>query len=287
MISVRLVRRRIRSVQNTQKVTNAMQMISASKMRRGQARVLATRPYAEKMREVLADLASVPRAESDIHPLLEEREARRIGIVLVTSDRGFCGGFNGNMNRRAASFILEQTVPTSIIAVGRKGREFMARYRRDLLADFTALGDQPAFLDTLPISRIVIDEYTAGNLDRVYLAYTRFQSMAVQRPVIEQLLPIQPPAGFETRKRYLDYIYEPNPETVLAALLPRYVEMQVYHALLESVASEHSARMVAMRNATDAAEDMVQELTLIMNKARQEQITKELLELAGGAAALV
>ena len=287
MISVRLVRRRIRSVQNTQKVTNAMQMISASKMRRGQARVLATRPYAEKMREVLADLASVPRTESDIHPLLEEREARRIGIVLVTSDRGFCGGFNGNMNRRAASFILEQTVPTSIIAVGRKGREFMARYRRDLLADFTALGDQPAFLDTLPISRIVIDEYTAGNLDRVYLAYTRFQSMAVQRPVIEQLLPIQPPAGFETRKRYLDYIYEPNPEAVLAALLPRYVEMLVYHALLESVASEHSARMVAMRNATDAAEDMVQELTLIMNKARQEQITKELLELAGGAAALV
>ncbi|TAK34275.1 MAG: ATP synthase F1 subunit gamma [Chloroflexota bacterium] len=286
MISVRLVRRRIRSVQNTQKVTNAMQMISASKMRRGQARVLATRPYAEKMREVLADLASVPRTESDIHPLLEEREARRIGVVLVTSDRGFCGGFNGNMNRRAASFMLEQSVPSSVIAVGRKGRDFMVRYRRDLMADFTGLGDQPSFLDTLPISRIVIDEYTAGNLDRVYLAYTRFQSLAVQRPVIQQLLPIQPPAGFETQQRHTDYIYEPNPQAVLAALLPRYVEMQVYHAVLESVASEHSARMVAMRNATDAAEEMVQELTLVMNKARQEQITKELLELAGGAAAL-
>jgi F-type H+-transporting ATPase subunit gamma len=204
--------------------------------------------------------------------------------VHITPDRGLCGGLNANINRRSASLILEQSVPVTLIAVGRKGLDFMRRYGRDIRAEFTRLGDQPSLLDTLPISRIIIDDYTNGVIDLVYLVYTQFISTMVQRPIMHQILPVQP--AEIPRAENVDYIYEPGPAAVLGELLPRFVEMEVYHAILESIASEQSARMVAMRNATDNANELIEELTLMYNKARQESITKELLDITGGAAAL-
>jgi F-type H+-transporting ATPase subunit gamma len=191
---------------------------------------------------------------------------------------------NANINRRTAAFILEQTVPVTLITVGRRGRDFMVRYGQDIHAEFTQLGDKPSLLDTLPASRIVIDDYSSGFVDMVYLAYTQFITTMTQRPVISQLLPIEP--AIIPRRENVEYIYEPGAGSVLADLLPRFVEMKVYHAILESIASEQSARMVAMRNATDNANELIEHLTLLHNKVRQEMITKELLEITGGAAAL-
>jgi F-type H+-transporting ATPase subunit gamma len=259
-----------------------MEMIAASKMRRAQNMAVAARPYAQKMREVLADLAAQPH--DALHPLLERREVKRICIVHITPDRGLCGGLNANLNRYTAAFILEQSIPVTIAAVGRKGYVFMSRYGRDTRAEFSGIGDRPSLADTLPISRIVIEDYTNGLIDQVYLIYAQFVSTMMQRPILQKLLPIEP-AQIE-RIENVEYIYEPKAAVVLAELLPRYVEMQVYHAILESIASEQSARMVAMRNATDNANDMIQDLTLTLNKARQEMITKELLDIVGGAAAL-
>ncbi|MBA7665317.1 ATP synthase gamma chain [subsurface metagenome] len=219
-----------------------------------------------------------------LHPLLQRRPVTKIAIVHITPDRGLCGGLVANLNRRTASVILEQDVPVTLIAVGLKGVDFMRRYGRDITAEFTQLGDRPSLLDTLPISRIVIDDYTNGVVDLVYLVYAQFISTMVQRPAVKQILPIEP-AAIPTAQN-VDYIYEPGPAAVLGQLLPRFVEMQVYHAILESIASEQSARMVAMRNATDNASELIQDFTLMYNKARQESITKELLDIIGGAAAL-
>ncbi len=284
MISPRLLRRRIRSIQNTAKITKAMEMIALAKMRRAQEQALAGRPYAEKISRVIADLAAEPRFDGALHPLLERREVKRIAIVHITADRGLCGGLNANMNRLTASFILEQTVPVTLITVGRKGRDFMIRHGCDVRAEFTGLGDRPTLFDTLPISRIVIDDYTTGYVDLVYLAYPRFVTTMVQRPTLEVLLPIEP--TIFPKRESIEYIYEPDPHFVLAQLLPRYVQMEVYHAILEAIASEQSARMVAMRNATENANELIKDLTIALNKARQEMITKELLDITGGAEAL-
>ncbi len=284
MPDIRLIRRRMRGVQNIAKITRAMEMIATSKMRRTQERGLAGRPYSEKINQVIADLAALPRTERALHPLLQRRLVARMAIVHITPDRGLCGGLNASINRRSASFILEQGVPVTLICVGRKGLDFMSRHGRDIRAEFTWLGDQPSLLDTLPISRIIIDDYTNGVIDAAYLAYAQFISTMVQRPVVQPILPVEPAAI--PRAQNVDYIYEPSPEAVLAGLLPRFVEMQIYHAILEAIASEQSARMVAMRNATDNAGELVDELTLMYNKARQESITKELLDITGGAAAL-
>ena len=281
MIPIRIIRRRIRSIKSTAKITKAMEMIAASKMRQAQLRVLAARPYSEKMREVLANLAAQPRTEDDSHPLLQHREVKRITVIHVTADRGLCGGLNANMNRRTASFILEQSVPVNLITVGRKGRDFMSRYDRDIRAEFTQLGDKPSLVDTTPISRVVTDDYTNKLTDEIYLAYTQFITTVIQRPVLWKLLPIEPTKFPRTEN--IEYIYEPSALIVLKVLLPRYLEMQIYHAILESIASEQSIRMVAMRNATDNANEMIEDLTLIYNKARQELITTELLDIAGGA----
>lgn len=283
MANIRVIRRRIRSIQSTAKITKAMEMVATSKMRRAQERVLAGRPYAEKIQQVLADLAAQPGRT--VHPLLERREVNRVQAIHITADRGLCGGLNTNMNRSTATFILEQVAPTVLITVGRKGRQFMVRYGREVRAEFTGISDRPALLDTVPISRIVIDDYTSGLVDRVYLAYTRFVTTMTQRPVVQQLLPVEP-AKME-RGGEIEYIYEPTSKAVLAELLPRFVEMEVYHAILESIASEQSARMVAMRNATENANEMIEDLTLVYNKARQEMITRELLDITGGAEALV
>ncbi len=284
MADIRLIRRRIRGVQSIAKITRAMEMIATSKMRRAQERGVAGRPYSEKIHQVIADLAALPHAEDALHPLLQCRPVSKIAIVHITPDRGLCGGLNASINRKTAGFIVEQTAPVTLVTVGRKGLDFMRRYRRDVRAEFTNLGDHPSLLDTLPISRVIIDDYTNGEVDLVYLAYARFVSTMVQKPVLEQVLPVEP--AVIPQAQNVEYIYEPEPGVVLGGLLPRFVEMQVYHAILESIASEQSARMVAMRNATDSARELVDDLTLMYNKARQESITKELLDITGGAAAL-
>ena len=287
MATTRQIQRRIRSVTSTAKITKAMELVAASKMRRAQMRALAARPYAEKLREMLADLAEglATLGGDSLHPLLERREVREAAIVFITPDRGLCGGLIANLNRRAASFVLEQgEVRVRLVCVGRKGRDFFARTGQTIAGEFSKLGDYPSYEDTRPISRLVMDDYVAGDVDRVFLIFPLFINTVTQRPEVRQLLPVEPPPR-EVRKA-VDYIYEPSAPEALGQLLPRYVEMMVYDAILELSASEQSARMVAMRNASDAASEMIEELTLTYNKARQEQITKELLDIVGGSVGL-
>jgi F-type H+-transporting ATPase subunit gamma len=283
MPDIRKVRRRIRGVRNISKITRAMEMIAASKMRKAQERGLQGRPYSEKIEQVIADLAALPDIGQQ-HPLLQRRPVKKVAVVHITPDRGLCGGLNANLNRHLAGFILEKKIPIEVVAVGRKGRDFATRVSCTMCAEFTGLGDQPPFLDTLPISHIVIDEYTAGEIDEVYISYAQFISTMVQQPAMKQLLPVQP--AVIPRAENVDYIYEPGAGVVLDGLLPRFVEMEIYHAILESIASEQSARMVAMRNATDSANELIGDLTLLYNKARQEAITRDLLDIIGGVVAL-
>ena len=283
--SVRQLRRRIRSVENTAKITNAMSMIAASKMRRAQDEALTSRPYSDDLNSLLADLAAQPHEDDDnIHPLMVSREIKKVEVVLITPDRGLTGGLNSNINRAAGQFIADYGDDGSVIAVGRKGRDFMIRYGRNVRAVFTDIGDRPTILDVSPVARLAMEAYSSEDVDAVFVAYAKFVNTTLQNAVVEQLLPVQPA---ELRPQdQVGYIYEPDPASVLSELLPRYVEMQIYHALLEGIASEQSARMVAMRNATDNANAMVEDLTLVMNKARQESITTELLDIIGGAAAV-
>ncbi|MFC2007148.1 ATP synthase F1 subunit gamma [Chloroflexota bacterium] len=282
MANIRIIRRRIKSIGNIAKITKAMEMVAASKMKKAQERGLAGRPYSEKIQQVIADLVALP--EMRVHPLLQSRPVANIAVVHITPDRGLCGGLNASINRSAAKFVLEQSMPVTMITVGQKGHDFMLRNHRDICAEFSKMGDQPSLLDTLPISHIIIDEYSTEKIDMVYLSYAQFVSTAVQRPVLKQLLPIEP--AVIPGAQNVEYIYEPDPNAVLGELLPRFVEMQVYHAILEAIASEQSARMVAMKNATDSASELIEDLSLLYNKARQESITTELLDIAGGAAAL-
>ena len=284
MPSVRDIRRRIRSVENTAKITKAMSMIAASKMRRAQEMAVQGRPYSERMRALLAHLAAQRQEDEDIHPLLRRRDVSRLTVVLITPDRGLTGGLHSKINREVGQFLLEQSAETQLVTLGRKGRDFMVRTGQNVQAVFTDLGDRPSLVDVTPAASIVIDDYTQGRVDAVYMAYADFVGTTVQRPVIEPLLPVVP-AELPAQDA-VGYIYEPTREEVLSDLLPRFVELELYHAVLEAVASEQSARMVAMRNATDNANEMVVDLTLEMNKARQESITKELLDIVGGAAAV-
>jgi F-type H+-transporting ATPase subunit gamma len=285
MPSVRDIRRRIRSVDNTGKVTNAMSLIAASKMRRAQNAVLQGRPYSEKILDVIAHLAAQPEDDvTSAQPLLRIRPVERISVLAISPDRGLCGGMHANLNRRVGQFMLDQPVPVQVVAVGRKGRDFMVRSGSDLRAVFTDLGETPSLLDTLPISDMLVETYAESEADEVYVAYTRFNSTLSQTPVVERLLPVTP--SELTGAERVGYIYEPDNLSVLRSLLPRFIEMQVYHAMLESIASEQSARMVAMRNATDNAKQLSEDLTLVMNKLRQESITNELLDLMGGMAVL-
>jgi F-type H+-transporting ATPase subunit gamma len=280
MISPRLLRRRIRSVQSTAKITRAMEMIATAKMKRAQEQALSGRPYSDKISQVIADLAAEFTRDGAIHPLLEKRDIKRIAVIHITADRGLCGGLNANMNRLTARFILEQRVPVTLVTVGHKGRDFMYRHQYNSRAEFTRISDRPAMQETLPISYVIIDDYTSGHIDQVYLAYTRFVTTMTQNPTLELLLPIEPAPIPKPETK--EYIYEPNPSFVLSELLPRFVEMRIYHAVLEAIASEQSARMVAMRNATENANEVISDLTLTLNKARQEMITKELLDITGG-----
>ena len=285
MPSVRDMRRRIRSVQNTGKVTNAMSLIAASKMRRAQQAVTQGRPFAEKIQEIITHLAAQPGDdEATVHPLLQVRPLQRVGILVISPDRGLCGGMHANLNRVVGQFMLEQTVPITAIVAGRKSRDFMVRSGQEVKAVFTELPDRPVLADTIAISHLVIDSYSEGEVDEVHLAFTRFASTLSQVPVIEKLLPVAPASL--TGSERVGYIYEPDSLAVLGSLLPRYVEMEVFHALLESNASEQSSRMVAMRNATENANELMNDMTLVMNRIRQDGITNELLDLIGGQMAL-
>ena len=291
MATIRQLKRRIAVVKNTAKVTNALQLVAASKMRKAQDRALQARPYAEKLSVVLAGLGTKEGgSDADAaHPLLVNRPVKNIAMLHVTPDRGLCGALNSNLNRSAGTFVAMQHEPVNVVAVGKKGRDFFIRAHSHVVAEFTELGDYPAQGDTLAISNLVIQDYLSGAIDRVYLSYSDFVSTAVQRPVIKQLLPLAPPkmdSVGDAEAFRADYIFEPSAEEVLERLLPRYVEMVIYDAILESAASEQSARMVAMKNASDNAQEITRELTLTYNKARQEQITNELLDIVGGAAAL-
>jgi F-type H+-transporting ATPase subunit gamma len=295
--STREIRRRIRSIKNISQVTRAMQMVAASKMRRAQEQVLATRPYTEKAWQVLSNLAAQRGVDETAHPLLRLREdIKCVGMVLITADKGLCGSYNHNMIQAAFRFITELRYPVQLITVGKRGRDAMWRLGQTIVAEFSDLPPTPRLLDITPIAHTVMDGFISGNYDVVYLAHTDFVNTLTQRPAIWQLLPIRPlQLGVTPVSQYrgkkvlaekLEYLYEPDPRSILNTVLPRFTELQVYQAVLEAVASEHSARMVAMRNATENANELVDDLTLTYNRARQEAITKEMLDIVGGAEAL-
>jgi F-type H+-transporting ATPase subunit gamma len=267
-----------------------MELVAASRMRRAQNNVLASRPFSQKVLEVIADVAAVSDTDyRNISPLLQQREVKTIGLLLVTTDKGLAGSLNTNVIRRAVRFLNEETggKPVKVITVGRKGRDFMVRIGRQLVAEFTDLKTYPSMLDVLPIARVVIDEYTKGSIDQLYLLYTDFVNTLTVRPKLLKLLPIEPDmTQRDTQVENIDFIFEPDPSGVLATLLPRFVEVELYQAILENIASEQSSKMVAMRNATEKAKELKADLTLLLNKTRQAQITREILEIASAAVAL-
>jgi F-type H+-transporting ATPase subunit gamma len=284
--TTRVIQRRIRSVRNISQVTRAMQMVAASKMRRAQQTTLASRAYADKAYQILTYLAAQPGRNKVLHPLLDERTPiqQRL-LIVITSDRGLCGAYNMNILRTAFDYLASAGPAVKVITIGKRGRDAMARTRKNLIAEFTGLSEKPTALQITPIAKIAIEEFTTGQVDRVDIAYTRFINVLTQRPHTQQLLPLpQPPAP--PTGAHAVYIYEPSAEAILDPLLSRLIELQIYQALLESVASEHSARMVAMQNATNNALTLIDNLTLEMNKARQANITKEMLDIVGGANAL-
>jgi F-type H+-transporting ATPase subunit gamma len=284
--STREIRRRIRSVGNMQQITRAMEMVSAAKMRKAQQRVTASRPYSDQLRQIMADLATQQPDPEQLaqFPLLQKRPIQRIELIVVTPDRGLTGALNTNILRRATRFILEEAgAPVRVIAVGKKARDYFVRTRQDVVAEFIGMGDIVSLDAVRPITDIAIHDFVNGTVDAVYVVNAHFVNTLVQRPEVVQVLPVEPP---KAHQGYADYIFEPSPEAVLNDLLPRYVEVQLYQALLEGLASEHSARMVAMRNASDNAKEVQRDLTLSLNKARQAQITREVSEIAAGANAL-
>ena len=282
MPSLRDIRRRMRAVENTKKITKAMELVAAAKMRRAQERVTSARPYADEISSVMVEL--MRRSPEYKHPYLVVRELRRRVIILVTADRGLAGALNSNNIRLAVREINQSSVPVGVVTIGRKGRDLMRRLRKDLIGEVSQIGDRPTIGDVLPAARIAIEEYEKGDADQIDLVFSRFVSTGRQEATLRRLLPLEPPEGVE--KLTTDFLYEPEPEEVLDALLPRYVEAQVYRAVLENLASEQAARMVAMRNASDNATELIDELRLTGNKVRQATITTELSEIVGGAAAL-
>jgi len=285
MAAFRDIVRRIDSIKNTQKITKAMQVVAATRLRRAQAAVQETRPYAEKMLEVLQTAGE--RATEYKHPFLVRREGKRAVMILVTTDKGLCGAINVN-NIRAATRYMAEHYPDKqeYVTLGRKGRDFLLRFRRNVIADTSGLTDRPSIAAILSGVAVALEEYTKGDVDAVLLSYAKWISTLRQEPVVRTLIPADIPQREKDAGPRADYIYEPDPESVLDALLPRYVETQVYQAILENKASEYSAKMIAMQNATKAAGDFIDSLTLFANKVRQAGITTELMEIVGGAEAL-
>jgi F-type H+-transporting ATPase subunit gamma len=290
MATLRDIRRRINSVKSTQQITRAMKLVAAAKLRRAQGRIMEARPYSYKMGEVLSDLAL--RTPRELHPLLASREAgtRRKLLVVISGDRGLCGAFNSNIIRRSLEFLRahqdDPEISLTLMVVGRKVRDFYRRRGQvTVRSEYANFFDKLAYSHAAQIAQDFTRAYLAEEVDEVHLVYNEFKSVATQRVAMEQLLPIQP-AEVPEGKPVVEFIFEPSPAAVLERLLPKHVEVQVYRALMESLAAEYGARMTAMENATKNASEMIDLLTLQFNKARQERITKELIEIVGGAEAL-
>ena len=284
MASVRQIARRIRSVENTAKITKAMSMIAASKLRRTQDAATQGRSYADSMSEMVSNVMSQAQDDELSQPLAEPRDVTNVGLVLITPDRGLTGGLNSNVLRAVGDFIGLQPVPVKVVALGKKGIDFARRSGLELIGELSGISDRPTSSDTLPISKSIIDAFINGQVDSIHVAYAEFVNTTMQRPTVIQLAPVVTPEISNVDNQ--GYIFEPNANEVLTELLPRYIETLIHHAVLEASASEQSARMVAMNQATDNANEMVDDLTLLMNKLRQETITKELLDIVGGVAAI-
>ncbi len=282
------IRKQIKSIQNTQKITRAMEMVAASKMRRAQERMQAARPYAFKIRNVITHLHYAHPEYK--HPFVIEREAKRVGFIVITSDRGLCGGLNTNLLRAMVMTMKEwsqKKTTLEICTIGGKGFGFMKRLGANIISHTSHLGDTPRLEDLIGTIKVMLDAYTKGDLDRLYLVYNHFVNTMSQKPEVEQLLPL-PASELDTDKltHHWDYIYEPDSKEVLDDLLTRYIESLVYHGVIENLACEQSARMVAMKAASDNAGTLIDELKLRYNKARQAAITQEIAEIVGGAAAV-
>src|SRR5437016_1192892 len=287
MATLRDIQRRIRSVQSTQKITRAMKLVAASKLRRAQERIISARPYANKMAELLGNLVSGQGSEGAAHPLLEQREGPRRQIVIITADKGLAGAFNSNIIRRSLEFVRSSNATeVTLVVVGRKARDFYRRRQFTIKRDMIGFWDKLAYSHAQELADYFMAQYLDGEVDEVHLIYNEFRSVAVQRPVRMQLLPIPKTEARADAGPPVDYIYEPSAQAILGDLLPRHVRMQVFRALMESLAGEYGARMTAMEAATKNAKDMIEVLTIQYNKARQEKITKELLDIVGGAEAL-
>ncbi len=300
MSNTRKIKRRIKSVQNISKVTHAMQAVSASKVRRAQAHVLSSRPYARLAWRLMIDIASQTTNGTSSHPLLEVRTPiKEIVVLVITSDRGLAGAYNTNILRAVLRFEKIIDLPVQYITVGRKGRDFLMRQGRTVCADFINQPDDPSIQDITPIARLAMDMFLSGQVDEVHIAYTNYINTLTQNPVVLRMLPIKPYKPEETvmaeslknqiprpPSHRLDYVYEPSATAIFDLILPRFTELMIYQSILESHACEHSARMVAMRNASDNAEELADTLTLTYNKARQLAITSEMLDIVGGAEAL-
>ena len=289
MSGAKEIRTKIKSVQNTQKITSAMEMVAASKMRSAQQRMAEARPYSDKIRNVIGNLA---KADPEYrHPFMAEREVKRVGFVVITSDRGLCGGLNSNLFRMLLPKLSEcekQGLEVDVCAIGNKGVQYVSRLKTNLVAQATHIGDSPHIADLVGTIKVMLDAYRSGELDQLVLVYNRFINTMTQEPRLEALLPLRDMAdgNGEDQKHSWDYIYEPSAEEVLDELLQRYVESLVYQAVVDNIASEQAARMVAMKSASDNAGSMIDDLNLVYNKARQAAITTELTEIVSGAAAV-
>jgi len=278
------IRRRIRSVKNTQQITKAMKMVSAAKLRRAQDRVIASRPYAAMLRKMLENVAGAVATDEQAgqNPLLAQRDERRILLVLITGDKGLAGAFNGNLIKGAQKFMAEHGGATvRLELIGRKGRDFFRKRRADISGDHVGLAAKVVYGDLAAIARKAMDLYSQEEIDAVYVLYNEFKSVVAQKLTLTKVLPVE----VRERAERVDYIFEPAAVEILNALLPRYVELEFYRAMLESAAAEHAARMTAMEAATSNAGDMIDKLTLYMNRVRQASITKEIIEVVSGAAA--
>ena len=300
MPSTREVRRRIRATKNMAQVTKSMQMVASSKMRRAQERVQQARPYAEQIFSFVSRLANATGDDlGEGVVLLKQRPVRNIGLIVITPDRGLCGALPSNINRKAEATAREQQnrlaeqgerPDLEFISVGRKNRDYVIRVGYRMMAEFVNYGDKPSLSDASAIAQVAVDAFIKGEVDVVYLVYAKFVNAITQSPTAIQLLPVQPHAEDQNQdqdeRKAIEYIYEPDARSIFEALLPRYVDIQVYQAMLEAVASEQSAKFTAMKNATDNAYELIQDLTLAYNKARQASITTQILEVVAGAAAL-
>ena len=281
------IRTKIKSIQNTQKITKAMEMVAASKMRRAQERMYQARPYAQKMRNVIAHVSQANLEYK--HSFTLERPVKRVGFIIVSSDRGLCGGLNINLFRDVVNALTEwqsQSAEIDLTTIGSKGLQFFNRVGANIVSEATRLGDTPHLDDLIGPVKVMLDAYADNRIDRLYLVHNHFQSTMSQTPQLEQLVPIHAEQPDETLSHHWDYLYEPDAKDVIDALMTRYIESLVYQGVVENIACEMAARMVAMKSASDNAGDLIDELQLVYNKARQASITQEISEIVGGAAAV-